>query len=81
MVVPEEGLRYWPRWTAVVVGCLGTERLEDRQPIMMMTAMVMARAKKKEMPWDKTTMEEWAGPVVFLPMPSSKMRQPEGAQG
>lgn len=48
---------------------------------MMVMAIVMVRAKKKDMPWDKMTMEEWAGPVVFLPTPSSKMRQPEGAQG
>lgn len=65
----------------VIVGDLGTERLEDMHPIMMRIAIVMVKVTKKETPWERATMDEWAGPVVFLPMPSSKMRQPEGAQG
>ena len=54
-----------------IVGVLGTERLELRHLMMMMVmAIVMVRAKKKEMPWERTTIFEWAGQVMFLPVPS-----------
>lgn len=45
------------------------------QPMMMamMMMMVMVRAKK-EMPWFRATMDEWAGRVLGV-------TQPEGAQG
>lgn len=74
-------MRYWLRWAGVIVGVLGTERLDERQPIARAIVIVRMEAMSMEILWDKTTMDEWAGPVVFLPMPSSKMRQPEGAQG
>ena len=47
----------------------------------MVTPMTAVVAKIKDMPCERPTMLVWAGPVLFLPMPSIRMTQPEEGQG